>query len=77
MLGYMSAEQARGEGFTHHGRYYGIPIWIGDPDDTCMVAAKWAPMELAMLAAMRIEGALHALRGTEPSFALWVGAEIG
>ena len=28
MLGQISKEEALGYGATHHGSYYGIPIWI-------------------------------------------------
>lgn len=76
MLGYMTAETAKGHGFTHHGKYFGIPVWIGDPDGDMMVATKWAPMEIAMTAGHYIEGAIHAMRGTEPSFMFVLGKQI-
>lgn len=76
MLGYMSAKEAKAHGFTHHGKYFGIPVWIGDPHGDCMVATKWAPMEFAMSVAHYIEGAIHSLRGTEPTFMFLVGRKI-
>lgn len=30
MLGYITEKKAKTEGFTHHGSYYGIPIWMGN-----------------------------------------------
>lgn len=58
MLGYMTASKALSLGFTHHGSYYGIPVWIGDPHGEFRVATKWAPMECLMTAAQAIEGFL-------------------
>lgn len=55
MLGYMTKKEALTLGFTHHGSYYGIPIWISD-DDIPMVAAKWAPFELVISVVHYIEG---------------------
>lgn len=70
MLGYMTECQAKASGFTHHGSYYGIPVWIGDPHGECRVAAKWAPMECAMTAAHAVEGFLLAtfFPDDEPAF---------
>lgn len=76
MLGYMSEAKAKAEGFTHHGKYYGIPIWIGDPYRDCMVATKVWWLEPVMSAAHVIEGLCHSLRGTEPSFMFLVGRKI-
>lgn len=76
MLGYMNEKQAKAEGFTHHGSYYGIPVWIGDPEGDCMVATKWAPLEWLMTLWHHVEGICHAMRGTEPSFMFKVGREI-
>ncbi|MHA6234269.1 hypothetical protein [Pseudomonas fluorescens group sp. PF-69] len=76
MLGYMTAREAKAEGFTNHGKYFGIPVWIGDPEGDFMVATKWAPMEYLMDVAHRIEGMIHMMRGTEPSFMFLLGPEI-
>lgn len=76
MLGYMTASQAKRLGFTHHGKYYGIPVWVGDPYGDCMVATKWAPLELLMSLWHYVEGLCHAMRGTEPTFMFMVGREI-
>lgn len=32
MLGWMTEKQAKQNGFTHHGSYYGIPLWMSDDD---------------------------------------------
>lgn len=76
MLGYMTAREAKRQGFTHHGKYYGIPVWIGDPHGHCMVATKWAPLEPLMTLWHHVEGLIHFMRGTEPSFMFLVGREI-
>lgn len=78
MLGYMNAKAAKAAGFTHHGKYFGIPVWIGDPDGDCMVATKWAPMEHLMTVFHVFEGILRAVffPGEEPVFQFLVGPEI-
>ena len=78
MLGYMSAKQAKAQGFTHHGKYFGIPVWIGNPGEEMMVATKWAPMEYLMTVFHVIEGVMRDLLHPEdePSFQFLVGAEI-
>ncbi|GAP66263.1 hypothetical protein MBSD_n1567 [Mizugakiibacter sediminis] len=79
MLGYMTARQARAAGFTHHGKYFGVPIWIGDLDSfSPVVAAKWAPMEAVMTLFHHIEATLHALRYPDhpPVFQFWIGQLI-
>ena len=53
MLGWMSADKAKAKGFTHHGSYYGVPIYLGfagdpqtDMEEGPMVAVKWMPLDL-------------------------------
>lgn len=46
---YMTEAQAHADGFTHHGRMFGCPIWTTDANnfwDTPMIAAKFAPCEM-------------------------------
>lgn len=78
MLGYMTAKRARALGFTHHGKYFGIPVWIGEPDGEFRVAVKHPLLEYVMDAAVWIEGFLRdTFRPQDPpSFQFWVGAEI-
>lgn len=77
MLGYITEGQAKAEGFTHHGSYYGIPIWLGNlDDDGPTVAAKWAPMELAMKLAHHIEGFCQEIAGKPRGFWFTVKKEI-
>jgi hypothetical protein len=45
MLGYMGKQEAKAIGFTHQGRYFGIPLWITNSQRP-MIVAKWYPMEL-------------------------------
>ena len=54
MIGYMTEKEAVKNGFTHHGKYFGIPLWVA-PDKDFMVATKWAPMEYVMTAAHYVE----------------------
>jgi hypothetical protein len=43
---FMTQAEALAENFTHHGRMFSVPVWLGGPDDCPMVAAKFAPFEL-------------------------------
>ncbi len=78
MLGYMTKEQAKGHGFTHHGSYYGIPCWLGDPEGSMMVATKWAPLEYLMTVFHVIEGVMLAtfFPEREPTFQFVVKGPI-
>ncbi len=78
MLGYMTAKEAVGHGFTHHGSYYGIPCWLSPGDPEFPVATKWAPMEYLMPVVHTFEGAVMAtvFPDDEPSFMFKVGAPI-
>lgn len=40
LLGFMTEQKAKELGFTHHGSYFGVPIYIGDPYGQCMVTVK-------------------------------------
>lgn len=40
LFGFMTEEKAKELGFTHHGSYFGVPIYIGDPYGQCMVTTK-------------------------------------
>jgi hypothetical protein len=77
MLGYMTKKEALTIGFTHHGSYYGIPIWISD-DYIPMVAAKWAPMEYLMTFFHIMEGLMHSYfhPEDEPGFEFYFGKPI-
>lgn len=78
MLGYMTSREAVSHGFTHHGKYFGIPVWIGYPDGDMMVATKWAPFEYLMTVFHHIEGLLSSVffPDREPGFHFWVGHPI-
>lgn len=46
MFGYMSKDTAINEGFTHYGKYYGIPIYLDLSDEEMPgIACKWSLME--------------------------------
>lgn len=77
--GYMTASEARASGFTHHGSYYGIPLWLGDLEgEAPLVATKFAPLELLMSVFHIIEGIVSAIcwPDDEPAFMLKVGDPI-
>ena len=77
MLGYMTAKEAVAAGFTHYGKYFGIPVWV-TPDKDFMVATKWAPMEYVMAVAHYVEWFLRSMfyPEEEPCFQFLLGAEI-
>lgn len=77
MLGYMTASQAKAEGFTHSGGYYGIPIWL-TLTDMPEVATKWYPLEYLMPVFSWIEGVVREVMwpDEEPGFMFKVYGEI-
>lgn len=77
MIGYMSPTEAKRHGFTHHGSYFGIPVWIA-PNAGFMVATKWFPMEYVMSAFHVIEAAIRSVAcpDDEPFFQFVLGMEI-
>ncbi|MGR3969268.1 hypothetical protein [Shewanella sp. 1180_01] len=77
-VGYMTEQQAIAEGFSHHGKYYGIPVWLGDIEGDFWVATKWAPMEWLMSLFHVVEGTMRPiLYPDEPnSFQFQIGKEI-
>lgn len=77
MLGYMTEKEALQLGFTHHGKYFGIPCWMTD-GDCPMVATKWSPMEYVMDVFHVIEGFLRSAfyPDDEPCFQFLIGEKI-
>jgi len=55
MIGYTTEKQAKINGFTHHGSYYGIPIWINAESEMPEVMAKFLPFELFFFIFSQIE----------------------
>lgn len=80
MLGYTTEAAALDSGCTHWGSLYGVPVWIGDIDSDCpLVYAKWAPLDLIVLAISGLQALLWPLihgPDSEPGFAIKVIAEI-
>lgn len=78
MFGYTTAKQALTLGYTHHGKYFGIPVWLAPNDPEFPVQTKWTPLELAFTAAMWIEQflACNFFPEREPSFQFWIGDPI-
>lgn len=78
MLGYMTKEEAKSLGFTNHGKYFGIPCWVGGGEENFMACTKWAPMEYVMTVFHYIEGFLRSTfwPNEEPVFQFLVGDSI-
>lgn len=70
-LGYMTESQAVSEGFTHHGSYYGIPVWMSD-EEIPMVATKWRPLEPLMTLFHYVEGFVQMLSGEDENYFMFV-----
>ena len=83
MLGWRSAKDAKALGFTHHGSYYGLPIYLGfegEPsvDTAPLVAVKWAPLELVFDLFVALEDFFRPMMfpDDEPGFQFQVGDKL-
>lgn len=85
VFGYMTAEKAKVIGFTHHGSYYGIPVYLGftgdpqtDMEEEPVVAVKWMPMYLVfdLFAALEQAVRLTMFLEDEPVFQFKVGEPL-
>lgn len=80
MLGYMTEREAANHGLTHHGSYYGIPLWMGDIDSEApLMFAKWAPLDFMIEVFSLVEGLLFPLvhgPDAQPMFMFRVKGEI-
>lgn len=77
MLGYMTVDEAKGHGFTHHASYFCIPVYVS-MDADFNVATKWAAFELVFSLFTVIEQFLRSLMfpNDEPSFQFKVGRPL-
>jgi len=79
-LGIITAAEAKAQGFTHHGSYYGIPLWMGDVEsDGPSVAVKWVALDYVMDLFMVIEGFMFPLvhgADAEPMFMFKIAGEL-
>jgi hypothetical protein len=77
LVGYIPAAQALAQGFTHHGKYFGLPIWL-TAEEGPAIACKWAPLEHLLPVVMWIEGTLRELffPEREPAFQILQGPAI-
>ena len=77
-MGYTTEEAARSDGYSHHGYYYGIPIYIADPHSDCRVEPKWSPMTLLMSVFIEFEHWSYVLffPDEKPAFRIALGKSI-
>ena len=61
MLGYMTKSEALAAGMTHHGSYYGIPVWMAPDDPDFLCCAKWRPFDYLMTVFSFIECLMRSL----------------
>ena len=77
MIGYMTKADALRHGFTHHGRMYGVPIWIAEPhSEGPMVAAKFVPFEMWLSFGTFVVQFMHMIDEDLPGFPIIVGRRI-
>lgn len=42
----VTVQEARSHGATHEGYFYGLPVWVKNPDgESCVVVSKWNPAD--------------------------------
>lgn len=77
LIGYINAEHAAAKGFTHHGEYFGLPIWMKGAEAP-EIACKWPPLDWLIPVVVWIEGALRSMffPEQEPCIQILQGAPI-
>jgi hypothetical protein len=73
VMGYMNAEEAKAAGFSHHGKYYFLPIWMGDIDADDfdggpLIGAKVSWLDWMLPVISVVENTLQLLTGSELGF---------
>jgi hypothetical protein len=61
MLGYITVKKAKELGFTHHGSYYGVPVYIGDPSGEFKVQTKHVALDIVFDFFSALEGTFRPL----------------
>jgi hypothetical protein len=77
LIGYVSAAKAAADGYTHHGKYCGLPIWIKAAQEP-EIAFKWAPLDHVIKAIVWIDQTVRELQfpDAKPGFDIWQGPPI-
>ena len=76
MVVYMTKQRALKAGFTHHGSYHGIPMWMGGIDGVPIVCAKVVVLEYMVSAFHFIEKHIGQLGHGRPIFRFKIGRQI-
>lgn len=78
MLGFLTEKTALDRGYTHHGRIFGIPAWLGDLDTECpVVAGKHMALDALIFVAEALFGLFIFLTQPEdPAYPILVGPPI-
>lgn len=74
MLGYMTKEEAKENGFTNHARFFGMPCWFKN-ESNCL-QAKWKPAGFLIDVFCWIHNTICIVMGTEYDFPILLGPEI-
>ncbi|EPL8978909.1 hypothetical protein P4891_003986, partial [Pseudomonas aeruginosa] len=77
MLGFTTKAEAQKIGASHHGSYYGIPMWMGDVDGAQRLPPGFHQVfEFVVDLFSYIEGIVNSMLGQEPTFMFKVGRRI-
>lgn len=78
MLGFMAEKTALASGYTHHGRMFGIPVWLGDLDTECpSVAGKHIVLDALLAVADVLFGLfVFVTQMDDPAYPILVGPHI-
>jgi hypothetical protein len=79
MFGYVTKRKALKDGMTHHGSYYGIPIWMQIEDEDFSVCAKWVPLDYLILIVSWAENIIRPIifPDDDAIFQFRIGRDIG
>lgn len=71
---YTTEKQAREQGYTHHGKMFGAPVWLRDLDSDCpTVAAKFAPLDYWIQLGVFVVNVMSLFRDDFDYFPILVG----
>lgn len=78
MLGYVTEKTALACGMTHHGSYYGIPLWMNLDGPELSLQAKWMPLDYLIPVFSWFENIIRPIifPDDDPVFQLKVGRDI-
>ncbi|MFT4924665.1 MAG: hypothetical protein ACI8WB_000748 [Phenylobacterium sp.] len=76
MVVYMTRQRALRAGFTHHGSYHGIPMWMGGIDGVPIVCSKVTLLEHLVSFFRFFEQQIGRLKHKRPIYRFMLGKKI-